>query len=154
VRLERGPLRLLRMNDEPFERKSKGSTLKRRDQRPYGTAALTTRHPSIRSDHSVGIVSLRTERNGVCLFISESLMTAKLYTSPTCVAHSFDLEAGGIIFLRNVSLLQSVYMGNIPADTGLRSHRRESIKTQKYCVGKKSVNLNHSLVLSRTFTFK
>jgi hypothetical protein len=65
--LERGPLSLVCTIEELLERKSSGSGLKSRDCGRKGSAALTTRHPSIRkrwhfadTDDLVGIVRLKT----------------------------------------------------------------------------------------------
>jgi hypothetical protein len=41
------PLNFVRTNKEPLERKSSDFGLENRDKRPWGTDALTTRHPSI-----------------------------------------------------------------------------------------------------------
>jgi hypothetical protein len=46
--LERGPLSLVNTIEEVLERKSSGSGLDIRDYGRRGSAALTTRHPSIR----------------------------------------------------------------------------------------------------------
>jgi hypothetical protein len=43
--LERGPLSLVRVTEELLEWKSSGSCLGNRDRRPWGSVALTTRHP-------------------------------------------------------------------------------------------------------------
>jgi hypothetical protein len=48
VGLERGPLSLVSTIEELLERKSSGSGLESRDYDRRGSAALTTRHPSIR----------------------------------------------------------------------------------------------------------
>jgi hypothetical protein len=48
VGLERGPLSLVRIKEELFERKSSGSGLENRDECPWGTVELITRHSSIR----------------------------------------------------------------------------------------------------------
>jgi hypothetical protein len=43
--LERGPLSLVRITEELLEWKSSGSGLENRYERPWGSVALTTRHP-------------------------------------------------------------------------------------------------------------
>jgi hypothetical protein len=48
VGLKRGPLSLVSTTEELPERKSSGSALENRDYGRRGSAALTTRHPSIR----------------------------------------------------------------------------------------------------------
>jgi hypothetical protein len=48
VCLERDPLSLVSTTEEPLERKSSGSGLEIRAYGRRGSAALTTRHPSIR----------------------------------------------------------------------------------------------------------
>jgi hypothetical protein len=48
VGLERGPLNLVSTTEEQLDRKSSGSGLENRDYGRRGSAALTTRHPSIR----------------------------------------------------------------------------------------------------------
>jgi hypothetical protein len=48
VGLERGPLSLVSTTEELLGRKSSGSGLEIRDYSRRGSAALTTRHPSIR----------------------------------------------------------------------------------------------------------
>jgi hypothetical protein len=51
---ERGPLRLVSATEELLGRKSSGSGLEIRDYGRKGSAALTTRHPSIRKSwHSL-----------------------------------------------------------------------------------------------------
>jgi hypothetical protein len=45
VELERGPLSLVRITEELLEWKSSGSGLENWDKRPWGSVALTTRHP-------------------------------------------------------------------------------------------------------------
>jgi hypothetical protein len=47
VGLERGPLSLVSIIEELLGRKSGGSGLEKRDYGRKGSAALTTRHPSI-----------------------------------------------------------------------------------------------------------
>jgi hypothetical protein len=71
VGLERGSLNLVSIIKELLGRKSSGSGLGNRDYGLGGSAALTTRHPSIRKslvltsptsgDRSVGIVRSRTQ---------------------------------------------------------------------------------------------
>jgi hypothetical protein len=71
VSLERGPFSLVSTTEELLERKRSGSGLENRDYGRRGSAALTTRYPSIRknlaltsptsSGRSVGIVRLRTQ---------------------------------------------------------------------------------------------
>jgi hypothetical protein len=48
VGLEQGPLSLVSTNEELLERKSSGFGLENRDYSRRGSAAVTTRHPSIR----------------------------------------------------------------------------------------------------------
>jgi hypothetical protein len=71
VGLERGPLSLVSTIEELLERKNIGSGLEDRDYGRRGSAALTTRHPSIRKKlaitsqtsggRPVGIVRSRTK---------------------------------------------------------------------------------------------
>jgi hypothetical protein len=67
VGLVRGPLSLMSTIKELLERKRSGSDLETRDHGRRGSAALTRRHPSIRTNfadkrrRSVGIVRSRTE---------------------------------------------------------------------------------------------
>jgi hypothetical protein len=76
-----GPLILVRINKELLERESSGSGLDNWDWRPWGSAMLTMRHPSIckswrynsptNGGFSVNIVLLPTESHRVsfCLYI-------------------------------------------------------------------------------------
>jgi hypothetical protein len=50
VGLERGPPRLMSTTDKLLERKSSGFGLENRDYSRKGSAALTTRYPSIRKN--------------------------------------------------------------------------------------------------------
>jgi hypothetical protein len=71
VGLDRGPLSLMSTIEELLERKSNGSGLENQDYDRWGSAALTTQHPSIRKKlvltsptscgRSVGIVRSRTQ---------------------------------------------------------------------------------------------
>jgi hypothetical protein len=75
VGLERGPLSLVRINEKVIERNIDGSSLENWDERPWGTAVLNTRHPSIHKiwhynsptggGRSVDRVRLWTESHGV-----------------------------------------------------------------------------------------
>jgi hypothetical protein len=47
VGLERGPLSLVKITEELHERKSSGSGLENRDQRPWESIALIMRHPLV-----------------------------------------------------------------------------------------------------------
>jgi hypothetical protein len=80
--LERGPLSLVSTSEGLLGRKSSGSGLETRDYGSRGSAALTTRHPSLRKKQlaltlptsgglSVGIVRSRTKTTEcfVCLFV-------------------------------------------------------------------------------------
>jgi hypothetical protein len=59
--LERGPLCLVSIIEELLERKSSKSGLENRDYVRRGSAALTTRHPSIRRK-----LALTSLTNGAC----------------------------------------------------------------------------------------
>jgi hypothetical protein len=79
--LERGPLSLASTIEELLERKSSGFGLEKRDYGHRGSAALTTRHPSIRKilaltspasgGRSVGILRSRTQGTEfLCMLLS------------------------------------------------------------------------------------
>jgi hypothetical protein len=68
--LKRGPLSLVRTTEELLGRKSSGSGVENRAQRPWGSVALTTQHPlsakvattsPTSGGRSVGIVRSRTK---------------------------------------------------------------------------------------------
>jgi hypothetical protein len=79
VGLERGPLSLMRINEELLERKVAAPVKKTEINDCGGSAVLITRHTSIHKSwhqilpaggsHSVGIVCLQTKDHGVCLFV-------------------------------------------------------------------------------------
>jgi hypothetical protein len=76
VGLERGPLSLVSTTEELLERKSSGSGLENLDYGNRGSAALTTRHPSIRTNFpaggglSVSIVRSRTQATEFALLFA------------------------------------------------------------------------------------
>jgi hypothetical protein len=82
VGLEGGPLSLVRITEELLGREIDGSGLENRDLLPWGSAALTTRNPSIRKSwywnlmtsvgRSVGIVRLLSKGQGVCLLFTRT----------------------------------------------------------------------------------
>jgi hypothetical protein len=90
VALERGPLSLVRINEELFERKVAAPVQKTEINDRGESVALTTRHPSIRKvgtkfrrqvavAQSVDIVRLRAKDHGVCLSGS-----SEQYMRPQC----------------------------------------------------------------------
>jgi hypothetical protein len=84
VGLERDPLSLVTTIEELLERESGDSSLKNPDYDLRGSAALTTRHPSIRKELaltsptsgscSIGIVRWRTEATELLLVIINIIM--------------------------------------------------------------------------------
>jgi hypothetical protein len=88
VGLERGPLGLVSTIEELLGRKSSGSGLEVHDYGRRGSAALTTRHPSIRKKfavtsptnggRSVGIVRSRTQATEFVLYMRNSLSIGSL----------------------------------------------------------------------------
>jgi hypothetical protein len=78
VGLERGPLSLGRRIEELLEWKSSGSGSRELRLRPWGSVALTTRHPlsakvgtnfALGCGRSVGIVRLRTKTTEFFIYI-------------------------------------------------------------------------------------
>jgi hypothetical protein len=81
----------VRINEELFERKVAAPVWKTEINDRKGSAALTTRHPSIHKSwhktsstsggRSVGIVRLRTKGHGVCLFVTRLMASQEWLNS-------------------------------------------------------------------------
>jgi hypothetical protein len=92
VGLERGPLSLVSTTEALLGRKSSGSGLESRDYGRRGSAALTTRHPSIRKrwhfadtdGRSVGIVRSRTQATEFCFVCNDVQLPPSTYSSTQC----------------------------------------------------------------------
>jgi hypothetical protein len=121
VGLERGPLSLVSTMEELLGRKNSGSGLENRDYGRRRSAALTTRHPSIRKklaltsptsgDNSFGIVRSRTEATEfvfVCLLFVRANAEGVAAVLSLQQANSFIILSIGLCILLRV--YQSIYI--------------------------------------------